>query len=114
MTLEDKQLPVLGMSSISALMKSVFPIRSPGSKRYGPHLLTVPVVPVGDTKRTEQYKTKPAAEHLKWMIQSNLVNTDTEGDIESVRVNGVEFRENVGAFFPQGQNKLSVIMMSLY
>ena len=102
------------MSSISALMKSVFPIRSPGSKRYGPHLLTVPVVPVGDTKRTEQYKTKPAAEHnLKWMIQSNLVNTDTEGDIESVRVNRVEFRENVGAFFPQGQNKLSVIMMSL-
>ena len=53
-------------------------------------------------------------EYLKWMIQSNLVNTDTEGDIESVRVNRVEFRENVGAFFPQGQNKLSVIMMSLY
>ena len=48
------------------------------------------------------------------MIQSNLVNTDTEGDIESVRVNRVEFRENVGVFFPQGQNKLSVIMMSLY
>ena len=48
------------------------------------------------------------------MIQSNLVNTDTEGDIESVRVNRVEFRENVGAFFPQGQNKLSVIMMCLY
>ena len=53
-------------------------------------------------------------EYLKWMIQSNLVNTDTEGDIESVRVNRVEFRENVGAFFSQGQNKLSVIMMSLY
>ena len=53
-------------------------------------------------------------EYLKWMIQSNLVNTYTEGDIESVRVNRVEFRENVGAFFPQGQNKLSVIMMSLY
>ena len=53
-------------------------------------------------------------EYLKWMIQSNLVNTDTEGDIESVRVNRVEFRENVGAFFPQGQNKLSIIMMSLY
>ena len=53
-------------------------------------------------------------EYLKWMIRSNLVNTDTEGDIESVRVNRVEFRENVGAFFPQGQNKLSVIMMSLY
>ena len=53
-------------------------------------------------------------EYLKWMILSNLVNTDTEGDIESVRINRVEFRENVGAFFPQGQNKLSVIMMSLY
>ena len=53
-------------------------------------------------------------EYLKWMIQSNLVDTDTEGDIESVRVNRVEFRENVGAFFLQGQNKLSVIMMSLY
>ena len=48
------------------------------------------------------------------MIQSNLVNTDTEGDIESVRVNRVEFRENVGAFFPQGQSKLSVIMRCLY
>ena len=53
-------------------------------------------------------------EYLKWMIQSNPVNTDTEGDIESVRVDRVEFTENVGAFFPQGQNKLSVIMMSLY
>ena len=63
MTLEDKQLPLLEMYSISALMKSVFPIRSPGSKRYGHHLLTVPVVTVVDTKRTEQYKTKPAAEH---------------------------------------------------
>ena len=96
-------------------MKSVFAIRSSGSKRYGHYLLTVPVVTVVDTKRTEQYKTKPAAEHnLKGMIQSNLVNSDTEGDIESVRVNRVEFRENVGAFFPQGQNKLSVIMMCLY
>ena len=63
MTLEDKQLPLLEMSSISALMKSLLPIHSPGSKRYGPHLLIVPVVTVVDTKRTEQYKTKPAAEH---------------------------------------------------
>ena len=103
------------MYSISALMKSVFPIRSPGSKRYGHHLLTVPVVTVVDTKRTEQYKTKPATEpNLKWMIQSNLVNTDTEAAIESVHIKWVEFRENVRAFFSQGQNKLSVIMMCLY
>ena len=47
------------------------------------------------------------------MIQSNLVNTDTEGDIESVHIKRIEFRENVGAFFPQGQNKLPVITMSL-
>ena len=41
------------------------------------------------------------------MIQLNLVNTDTEGPIESVRIKRVEFRENVKAFFPQGQSKLS-------
>ena len=70
MTLEDKQLPLLEMYSISALMKSVFPIRSPGSKRYGHHLLTVPVVTVVDTKRTEQYKAKPVAEH-----QTSLIRT---------------------------------------
>ena len=40
----------------------------------------------------------------------NPGNTDTEGDIESVRIKRVEFRENVSAFFPQGQSKLSVIM----
>ena len=48
------------------------------------------------------------------MIQLNLVNTDTEGPIESVRIKRVEFRENVKAFFPQGQSKLSVIMRCLY
>ena len=47
-------------------------------------------------------------------LQSNSVNMDTEGAIESVRIKLVEFRENaVGAFFPQGQGKLAVIM-SLY
>ena len=30
--------------------------------------------------------------------------------MESVRIKRVEFRENVRAFFPQGQSKLSVIM----
>ena len=41
---------------------------------------------------------------------------DTEGVIESVHINllsalsEVEFRENVRAFFPQGQSKLSVTM----
>ena len=48
------------------------------------------------------------------MIQLNLVNTDAEGPIESVRIKRVEFRENVWAFFPQGQSKLSVIMRCLF
>ena len=34
---------------------------------------------------------------------------DTEGTRERI-----EFRENVRAFFPQGQSKLSVIMRCLY
>ena len=47
------------------------------------------------------------------MIQSNLVNTDTEWGIESVRINGVSLlnglREKIrekmwGAFFPRGQS----------
>ena len=42
------------------------------------------------------------------------VNTDTEGTIQSVCINRVhikriEFRENVRAFFPQGESKLSKI-----
>ena len=44
------------------------------------------------------------------MLQSNSINTDTEGAIESVRIKWVEFRENVRDFFLQGQSKLSVIM----
>ena len=53
-------------------------------------------------------------------LQSNLVNTDTEGVIESARINGgvsikrVEFRDNVMAFLPHGQRKLSVIMKCPY
>ena len=34
--------------------------------------------------------------------------------MESVRIKRVEFRENVRAFFPQGQSKLSVIMRCPY
>ena len=34
------------------------------------------------------------------VVQSNFI-TDTEGDIESVRITGVEFRKNVRDFFPQ-------------
>ena len=34
--------------------------------------------------------------------------------MESVRIKQVEFRENVRAFFPQGQSKLSVIMRCPY
>ena len=54
----------------------------------------------------------------------NLVNTDTEGGVESVEINGgggggvriklVEFRENVLSFFPWGHSKLSVIMRFPY
>ena len=43
-------------------------------------------------------------------IQSNPVNTETEGAIQGAHVNRVsvliEFRENVRAFFTQGQSKL--------
>ena len=47
-------------------------------------------------------------------VQSNPVNTDTEEAILGVRIKRVEFRENVRAFFPQGQSKLSVIMRCPY
>ena len=47
-------------------------------------------------------------------VQSNPVNTDTEEAILGVRIKRVEFRENVGAFFPQGQSKLSVITRCPY
>ena len=43
-------------------------------------------------------------------VESNPVNTEMEGAIESFHIKQVEFRENVRAFFPQGQSKLSVIM----
>jgi len=40
---------------------------------------------------------------------------DTEGAIESVCIKRVEFRDKLGrAFFPQGQSKLSVMMMCPY
>ena len=44
---------------------------------------------------------------------------DTEETRESVCIKGgiikwIEFRENVRAFFPQGQNKLSVIVRCSY
>ena len=47
------------------------------------------------------------------IIQSNPVNTDTKGTIESVPKR-VQFRENLRAFFLQGQSKLSVIMRCPY
>ena len=47
-------------------------------------------------------------------VQSHPVNTDTEEAILGVRIKRVEFRENVGAFFPQGQSKLSVITRCPY
>ena len=47
-------------------------------------------------------------------IQSNLVNTDTENAIESVRIKPVEFREIARAFNPRRQSELSVIMRCPY
>ena len=47
------------------------------------------------------------------ITQSNPVNTDTKGTIESVPKR-VQFRENLRAFFLQGQSKLSVIMRCPY
>ena len=47
-------------------------------------------------------------------VQSNPVNTETEGAIERVCIKQVEFREYVRIFFPQGQRKLSIIMRCLY
>ena len=49
-----------------------------------------------------------------------LINTDTEGTIENVGINKVSIlrrlslEKNVGAFFPQGQSKLSITMRSPY
>ena len=46
-------------------------------------------------------------------VQSNPVNTDAEGAIESVRINrvcvlsGLNLEKNERAFFPHGQRKLS-------
>ena len=57
---------------------------------------------------------------MKCKVQSNSVNTDTEGTMEKgpykrgVRIKPVEFRENIRAFFPQGQSKLSIKMRCLY
>jgi len=48
------------------------------------------------------------------VAQSNPINTDTEGAIESVRIKCIEFKENVRAFFPQGRSKLSIIIRCPY
>ena len=48
-------------------------------------------------------------------VKPHIFNTDTEGAIESVRIDGVSvFRENIRVFFSQGQSKLSVILMCPY
>ena len=52
-----------------------------------------------------------------FMVELNPVNTDTKGAIESdrgVRIKRVEFRENVWAYVPQGQGKLSVLTRCPY
>ena len=47
-------------------------------------------------------------------IQPNPVDTETEGPIESVRIERVEFRENVQAFPKDKTEKLSVITRCSY
>ena len=51
-------------------------------------------------------------------MQWNPVNTDSEGGggggIETVHIKRVEFRDNVKAFFPQGQIKQFLITSCPY
>ena len=59
--------------------------------------------------RVLDFNTVARVHILFWILQSNPVSKNTEGTIEGGRIMRVEFRENVRAFFPQGQSKLSVI-----
>ena len=56
------------------------------------------------------FKTWKVSIHL----QPNHFNTDSKGAIKSVRIKRVEFRENIRAFVPQGQEKLSAITRCPY
>ena len=52
-----------------------------------------------------------------FIIQSHPVNTDANGPTESVRgvrIKRVKFRENVRAYVPQEQGKLSVLTRCPY
>ena len=42
------------------------------------------------------------------MARARAIESDIRGE-SGVRINRVEFRENVRTFFPQGQSKLSVL-----
>ena len=62
-------------------------------------------------------------QNFVWQLQSNHVNTDTEGAIKSVCIyvvsvlsGSVEFKENARALFPQGvgQRRLSLKMRCPY
>ena len=72
--------------------------------------------------RQESLKTKghSAMQRCSAFLQSKPVNTDSEGGhrkclyYRGVCLNRVEFKENVRAYFHQGQGKLSVIMRCLY
>ena len=46
-------------------------------------------------------------------LQLNCVKTDTKGVIESAHIKRVELKENVKAFFPQGQSKVIYVFFSL-
>ena len=48
-------------------------------------------------------------------VESNPVNTDIDGTIESICINGVPVLESVSVLLcPQGQSKLSVILRCPY
>ena len=76
---------------------------------------------VKNAKRPAKLSTNTVAQghfliiekNVENIIQLNPVNTDTKGTIESVPKR-VQFRENLRAFFLQGQSKLSVIMRCPY
>ena len=50
---------------------------------------------------------------IRFVVQSNSFNTDIDGPWKVSVLTGL-FRENVRAFFPQGQRKRSIIMRCPY
>ena len=64
--------------------------------------------------RRFECETTRSKNYVGRVAQSSPVKTDTVGVIESFSIKRVEFRENVGALFPEGQSKLLAIMSCPY